>query len=352
MNEAVTENIIPLKPDKDERRSIRRLYSASGIALLLFLLYQMLFGDIVVNALASLFTSPDSAYYYTVGSFISISLTIIFEICAIFIGAKLLHIKLRSLFGLKGFSGKTIAKTYFAAQGGGYLFAFVGAIIMIAMMIFAADIDSMLPGMGQVMASSPAVAAFTVLYGTFGAPILEELFFRGIILTSLKKYNHTFAIIISGLAFGLTHGNIVQATFATYVGILFGAIALRFNSIVPTIFAHAIVNIVGMGFNTLLNATDFADIYSNLSVSDMMSISSIPQQLIITMIIMYSFIFVIGITSLVIFITNIKRFREFFHRATPLGKSRGLPVFVTSVPWVICCGILIYSVFVTPFLTV
>jgi hypothetical protein len=202
------------------------------------------------------------------------------------------------------------------------------------------------------MASAPVAAAFTVLYGILGAPILEELLFLGIILTSLKKYNHTFAIIVSGLAFGLTHGNIVQATFATYIGILFAAIALRYNSIVPTVFAHIIVNTVGMGFNTLINITDFFEIYSSLSVTDMMDINNIPKQLIITMVILYSFIFIIGITSLVIFILNIKRFREFFHRATPLGKSRGLPVFVTSAPWILCLGILAYSVFVTPFLSV
>lgn len=76
------------------------------------------------------------------------------------------------------------------------------------------------------------------------APITEELLFRGIILTKLKRYGKTFAIIIVSILFGLLHGNLPQ-TIPTFVMSLFLCqVTLKSNSIIPAISIHMINNAI------------------------------------------------------------------------------------------------------------
>lgn len=80
------------------------------------------------------------------------------------------------------------------------------------------------------------------------APIFEELMFRGVILTSLSKFGGWFAIITSGLLFGLFHMNHSQLLFAFAFGIILGFVDIRAKSIIPSIIAHAVFN----GYSYLL----------------------------------------------------------------------------------------------------
>lgn len=47
-----------------------------------------------------------------------------------------------------------------------------------------------------------------IIYAICIAPILEEVVFRGVLMTNLKKYGIKTAIIISSLFFGISHYNI------------------------------------------------------------------------------------------------------------------------------------------------
>lgn len=74
------------------------------------------------------------------------------------------------------------------------------------------------------------------------APIFEEFWFRGIVLESLRPYGNGFAILISGLMFGLTHANFNQFFYASVLGICLGYIAVSTKSIVTTTIMHAMFN--------------------------------------------------------------------------------------------------------------
>lgn len=76
------------------------------------------------------------------------------------------------------------------------------------------------------------------------APIAEELIFRSILLKPLRAFGDLTAAIVTGLLFGLYHGNFDQFAYASIVGIFFSIIAIRYNSIVPTIIIHAANNII------------------------------------------------------------------------------------------------------------
>lgn len=80
-------------------------------------------------------------------------------------------------------------------------------------------------------------------------PILEELIFRGIVYSNLKKYTTiTKATIISGLIFGLFHGNIIQFIYAFLFNIILTKAYDKDNNILTPIIIHVSAN----SFVTLL----------------------------------------------------------------------------------------------------
>ncbi len=77
------------------------------------------------------------------------------------------------------------------------------------------------------------------------APILEEIFFRGIILEGfLKNYSPQKAIIWSAFIFGIIHLNPWQAIGAFATGIIIGWIYWRSNSLIPGILIHFTNNLI------------------------------------------------------------------------------------------------------------
>ena len=74
------------------------------------------------------------------------------------------------------------------------------------------------------------------------APIIEEFIFRDILLKPLRAYGDMTAVIVTGLIFGLYHGNFDQFAYAFLLGTFYSMIAVRYNSILPTVILHAINN--------------------------------------------------------------------------------------------------------------
>ncbi len=84
-----------------------------------------------------------------------------------------------------------------------------------------------------------------VLLGVAGAAS-EELFFRGLLTTSL-------GLVVSSLAFGLLHqmrgpARWVWAAWATVMGFLFGGLLLATGSLLGPIVAHAAINVANLRF--------------------------------------------------------------------------------------------------------
>ena len=77
-------------------------------------------------------------------------------------------------------------------------------------------------------------------------PIVEELVYRGGILMSLRRFGDKFAITVSAILFGLMHGNILQAIFATIVGFVLGYICVKTNSLRYCIIIHMLNNFVSL----------------------------------------------------------------------------------------------------------
>ena len=74
--------------------------------------------------------------------------------------------------------------------------------------------------------------------------LLEECFFRGILLFSLKSSGKIFAVFVSAICFSLYHLNFAQFLYQFIYGAFLGALALACKSVIPSIITHFINNFV------------------------------------------------------------------------------------------------------------
>lgn len=75
------------------------------------------------------------------------------------------------------------------------------------------------------------------------APLIEEMAFRGVILTSVKRHaNVWFAVIFSSLLFGLWHRNLGQFFPTTVMGIIFSWVYLRTGKLRYAMLTHSLSN--------------------------------------------------------------------------------------------------------------
>lgn len=77
------------------------------------------------------------------------------------------------------------------------------------------------------------------------APIVEEYVFRKLLIDRTAKYGEKTAMVLSGLMFGLFHGNLNQFAYAFTLGVFFGFIYVKTGKLIYTITLHAAINFMG-----------------------------------------------------------------------------------------------------------
>lgn len=78
------------------------------------------------------------------------------------------------------------------------------------------------------------------------APIIEELLFRGLIFPNNRRLGELFAVIMSGVFFGLWHQNLPQIVVTGTFGMFSAFLYLRTKSIYPSIIAHFLNNSIAV----------------------------------------------------------------------------------------------------------
>ena len=99
-------------------------------------------------------------------------------------------------------------------------------------------------------AQGPAFLGLVVSVAV-GAPIVEELFFRGLLLRSLqRRMPDGLAVALSAVAFGLAHGSTLPADAVVLVmvsltgfGAVLAVLAIRTGRLGPGMVAHAVFNL-------------------------------------------------------------------------------------------------------------
>ncbi len=128
----------------------------------------------------------------------------------------------------------------------------VCALYGIALNIFISVTMSFLPLPAEMMEALDS--QYSMLFGNTNIVIeilntavltglVEEIFFRGLALSRLKKgMGRIAAVVVSAVIFGLFHGAFVAVCYATVLGLVFGFLAERHNSILPTVVCHIFFN--------------------------------------------------------------------------------------------------------------
>ena len=139
------------------------------------------------------------------------------------------------------------------------------------------------------------------------APIVEEMIFRKTLIDRVRKYGDKTAILLSGLMFGMFHGNFSQFFYAAGVGLLFAWIYVRTGKIQHTIILHVLLNFWGSAMPLLmLRYVDMNIIRDLLQSSDYSSLLANINQF-IPFFIYVGFTYLIAFVGLVLLVLNFRR---------------------------------------------
>jgi hypothetical protein len=86
------------------------------------------------------------------------------------------------------------------------------------------------------------VRTLAALAAVIRAPIVEELVFRGFLLTALARFGVWPAVAVSSLAFAAVHSAWPDPVPLAVVGMMFGTSYVRSGSLVAPIAGHAFYN--------------------------------------------------------------------------------------------------------------
>lgn len=97
------------------------------------------------------------------------------------------------------------------------------------------------------------------------APIVEEIFFRGMILRGLlNRYSDRISIILSALVFGVVHMSLVQLLPGFIMGLMLGYVYIRTKRSLSTVITiHFLNNLMSYIF-ILYGFSDYNHIFENM----------------------------------------------------------------------------------------
>lgn len=122
-----------------------------------------------------------------------------------------------------------------------YLFNMLGSLITVLISLLKGGaVDNVVANM------TASVSMWLILlYMVVCAPIMEEIVFRKMIVERTVRYGQGVAVVVSGLMFGLFHGNLNQFAYAFMLGMFLAFLYVKTGNIRITIALHMMINFVG-----------------------------------------------------------------------------------------------------------
>ena len=226
---------IPLFPERDERRNIRRQMNTAGAGLLLgTLIAQLLFPLAVLLLLlcmdgttASYFNGDQSGAVRTImnsGIYMALHCLILAgsNVLVALLGCRRIRQPLGGLFRTTDFSGWKAFQYICIGIG----LQYVAVLIYAVLKYVGQGLGMEFPEVSFDYFQTGQSTMLVLLYTCILAPITEELLFRGFLLKSLSVVSTRFGVIVTALLFGLFLGKIV----------------VRHNSLTPSILVHIALN--------------------------------------------------------------------------------------------------------------
>ncbi|NLF43251.1 MAG: CPBP family intramembrane metalloprotease [Bacteroidales bacterium] len=99
--------------------------------------------------------------------------------------------------------------------------------------------------LSEIIMSGNTVLIF-ITVGIMG-PLIEEVFFRGLVYSELRKVlNAPAVIVIQAFLFAVYHMNLVQGLYAFVIGVVLGIVVYKTGSIWPAIVIHVSFNSINV----------------------------------------------------------------------------------------------------------
>lgn len=144
------------------------------------------------------------------------------------------------------------------------------------------------------------------------APIFEELLFRGAVYRNNEILGQKFAMIVTGIAFGLWHMNFTQLIYASVIGCFACFLYAKTRSIIPCIILHFIINSISVVINLCYSSIGDPTLYEN----EMELVLENPVTSVLITMVAFAVLGII-ITGIVLFIIELVKHRK----ETTLRKS-------------------------------
>ena len=125
-----------------------------------------------------------------------------------------------------------------------FLIAIYALSALVGIFVDPGEEQGLLPDKWRPDRIGPYAANFVVIAGF--VPIVEELLFRGLGFSLLRRYGRWVAIVVVGLTFGAAHGLVFAFPLFAAFGIGLAYIREVTDSVYPGIVLHAIFNGVAM----------------------------------------------------------------------------------------------------------
>lgn len=121
------------------------------------------------------------------------------------------------------------------------ILTFAAILLCIALNLLVSSLSSAEADSRIVEIIPLSIAIFALLPG-----VTEEVLFRGFMLSSLKQYGDTAAVIISSVLFAAVHLNLPAAVYALFSGLILGYVRIRTGRLLPAVLIHTVVNLAAI----------------------------------------------------------------------------------------------------------
>lgn len=223
----------------DYLRDVKRTCSRLGIGYAAFLLLGVLLQMVVALVLGMIMSTGRDVAWNTWGILVSaLPMYLIgFPVCWLIV--KDMPTPCRPW--KRKFTAGQLVVTFFACISVMY----IGNIVGTTLMAIVNGIQGK-PLMNPVSAMIENLETWVIfLLTVVAAPIFEELLYRKLLIDRVAQFGDKTAIILSGVLFGLSHGNFYQFFYAFGLGAIFAYVYLNTGRVRYTIIMHAIINFLG-----------------------------------------------------------------------------------------------------------
>ena len=226
-------------PDYEEQviKRTRKCFSRTGIVFAVFLAVSYLSQAGVVTVLALTEVADWLGYEMCM----LLTIFAMYPVAVPLTGVLMKWVPKTGAVGRERWSLGKLCGFFVASMGVLYVGNLIGTILMTVAGILKGE-----PIVNDMPELIGSMEVWTVLLSAvIVAPIMEELVFRKFLLDRIAGFGHWTAMMVSGVLFGVVHGNFYQFFYAFGLGMIFAYIYLHTGRITYTIGFHMLINFCG-----------------------------------------------------------------------------------------------------------